>query len=161
MASSKAVVEKAEEIARQLLKGRSPQSTARQMGMSYEALVRITATAEYQEIEAGVAKTLGEKAIKVGPRTRIQEEMEELIPQAFRVLQEKLEKRDLKAALEILDRDPERQLAKGRDGGQPAAPTSTGVKVHIDSKALAQAVKDANETYELVERATRNKIGEA
>jgi hypothetical protein len=160
MASSKAVVAKAEEIARQLLKGRSPQSTARQMGMSYEALIRITATAEYQEIEAGVAKTLGDKAVKAGPRSRIQEEMEELIPQAFRVLQEKLEKRDLKAALEILDRDPERQLAKGRDGSQPA-PVSGGVKVHIDSKALAQAVKEANQTYELIEKATRNKIGEA
>jgi Zn-dependent M32 family carboxypeptidase len=83
--------------------------------------------------------------------------MEDAMPEAVEVLLQNLrQKHDLKAALEVLDRDPQRQSAKGSRSGQ-STNVGVGVQVRIDSQALAQAIDEANKTHEMIERATKSK----
>jgi hypothetical protein len=106
--------------------------------------LRITKTPEYQDIDAEVRRsalgsmdaTLARRTDVAEIREEIRDEMENAVPEAWRVLIHNLrQKRDLKAALEILDRDPQRQFAKGSQGpGSQRPQIGVGIQVGIDSR---------------------------
>lgn len=145
---------KAEQIARHVVNNVPLTKIALAMGMSYDGLLRITKTIEYQEIEADIrAQHLGQLdaklAARVDLRQKAADEMEDAVPEAMQVLLDGLrKKRDLKSALEVLDRDPKRQFAKGASAAKPAET----VRPSIDSKVLAQAVKDADITHSILNK---------
>lgn len=159
---------KAEQIARMLWQGYGRMRTARMMGMSYEGLLRITKLPEFLDIDAQIRQqvlgaqdaALAKRADVSQVRDELNNEMEDAVPEAWRVLMQNLKhKRDLRAALEILDRDPQHQFAKSTRPQQPA--TVGSVQVTIDSKALVQAVRDADKTHQMIERASTVKPAEA
>lgn len=163
---------KAEQICRMLWQGYGRAQTARMMGMSYEGLLRITKTEEYREIDeiirqqvlGGMDATLARRTDIRNVRDELRDEMEDAVPEAWRVLIQNLRhKQNLKAALEVLDRDPERQFSKTGAGLRPVQNTNigVGVQVQIDSQALAQAIQEADRTHELINRAGKSKPAEA
>lgn len=155
-----------------LWQGYGRSRTAHMLGMSYEGLLRITKTDEYREIEerirgqvlGGMDRTLARRTDVSLARQELNQEMEDAVPEAWRVLVANVRhKQNLKAALEVLDRDPEGQFAKYHartsQGTQPVV--GVGVQVQIDSQALAQAIHDADRTHELIDRAGKTKPAEA
>lgn len=172
MAANSDVLKKAEQISRMLWQGFKRTQIAQMMGMSYEGLLRITKTEEYREIDERVRQeVLGKMDATLARRTDVSEvrqeladEMEDAIPEAWQVLMANLRhKRDLKAALEILDRDPQHQFAKStaRPCGPPTQQIGIGVAVQIDSQALAHAIEEADKTHRLIDRAAKVPPGEA
>ena len=122
---------KAEQIARMIVKGIPITRIAIEMGMSYDGLIRITRQPEYlsiedsvrQDVTAKMDQRLAKRAEMDLKREAIEEDLEEAVPEAMRVLLDSVtKKRDLRAALEILDRDPQRQFAKG---ARPVTQSST------------------------------------
>lgn len=142
---------KAEQIARMIVMGRKATSIAVEMGMSYDGLQRILRTPEYLQIEEQVRNgNLARMDARLAKRADLQEEVEDSIPEAMQVLLDHVkQKRDLRAALELLDRDPRAQFAKNTrkpaDAGdrQPVLP----------SDVLQKAVKDADLTHQIMESA--------
>lgn len=126
--------------------------------MSYDGLLRITKTPEYQEIEDEVkGKVLGQMDAKLAARAdlrqRMADEMEDdAVPEAWQIVIDNLrKKRDLKTALEVLDRDPRRQFAKG--AAATKQPDQAAVqRPTIDSGVLAEAVKQADITHTILEK---------
>jgi hypothetical protein len=112
------------QIARWRVAGIKDTKIAELLHMSNPGLARILATPEYKEFEAAyLAGQLTEMDRKMAGRIDlIHQEMRGAVPAAMRCLVETVtQKRDLKAALEaakeILDRDPDRTLGKGKDAG--------------------------------------------
>jgi len=151
---------KAEQIARFIIGGTPLTQIALKMGMSYEGLRRIIATDEYQEIEHEVkSRVLGVMDAKLDARTdmrqKLSDEMEDdAVPEAFRILIDNVKKKkDLKAALEVLDRDPRRQFAKGAAAAaaaQSAVQQPQAARPQIDRAALSQAMSEADITHTLL-----------
>jgi hypothetical protein len=83
-------------------------------------------------------------------RQDLAEEVEEVVPEAMKVLIEGvMKKRDMKAALEVLDRDPRRQFAKA---SHPTVnPLQAGTPV-LEASTLASAVTDADITHQILEK---------
>jgi hypothetical protein len=162
---------KAEQIARFVVNSVPLTRIAVEMGMSYDGIVRICRTREYLEIEEEVrGKLLGQMDAKLSKRADLRasmaEEMEdEAVPEAWKIVLDNLRKRrDLKTALEILDRDPKRQFARGAAGAgagaQAQAANPEAVRPAIDSVALAQAVREADVTHTLIKQAEQIKKNE-
>lgn len=112
------------QIARWRVAGIKDTKIAELLHMSGPGLARILATPEYKEFEAAyLSGQLTEMDRRMAGRIdAIQQEMRCAVPAAMRCLVETVtQKRDLKAALEaakeILDRDPDRTLGKGKDAG--------------------------------------------
>ena len=86
-------------------------------------------------------------------RKKMADDMEDdAVPEAWKIVLDNLrKKRDLKTALEILDRDPKRQFAKGAaNAGAVAA--QTPARPAIDRNALSQAVQEADITHSMLEK---------
>lgn len=129
-----------------------------EMGMSYDGLYRITKQKEYLEIEEDVRKDVtGMMDARLAKRAAMEKDMDDAVPEAFQVLLDGVrKKRDLKAALEVLDRDPRRQFTKAsRNAPQEAE------KALLPSEALASAVKDADVTHTILESAKQPSKAEA
>jgi hypothetical protein len=150
---------KAEQIARLIVQGVPKTKIAIEMGMSYDGLCRITKTEEYLMIEQEVqGRMLGQMdatlAKRADLRSKMADEMEDdAVPEAWKIVLDNLrKKRDLKTALEVLDRDPKRQFAKGASGAaaQPAAQPPPVPS--LDKNVLAQAMVDADITHDLLQK---------
>ena len=142
------VVIKAEQIARMVVKGLKGPQIAIEMGLSYDGLQRILRQPEYLKIEERVrAEVLGKMDARLAQRAQMSTEMEDTVPEAMRILIEQVtKKRDLKAALEVLDRDPRRQFAKSR----PAVTDPDG-NPKMAPDALSSAMKDADLTHQILQ----------
>jgi CRISPR/Cas system CSM-associated protein Csm2 small subunit len=158
---NKQVEIKAEQIARMIVSGMLITRVAEQMGLSYSGLRRILACPEYQEIENRVRKTVVGRMDEVLDkraqlRSQLREEMEDLVPDAMKVLVEQVkQKRDLRAALEALDRDPQRTLSKQNNVSLPQQTPS------IPASVLDTAVRDAELAREILIRVPQGKTAEA
>jgi len=97
---------------------------------------------------------------RLAKRAEMADEVEDTIPEAMKVLLEGVVvRRDLRAALELLDRDPSRQFAKV---SRSATATTQGSQQAIDATVLDNAVKDAEKTHSILMRdAERTKPVEA
>jgi hypothetical protein len=160
---------KAEQIARMIVKGMPGTKIAIEMGMSYDGLQRILKQPEYLEIEQRIRTGVTAKMdARLDKRAEMSDEVEDAVPEAMSVLLDAVrKKRDLKAALELLDRDPGRQFAKARPGamqplfGGASAAASTGPLAGVlPREALTQAVRDADLTHSILQNAA-NKPAEA
>lgn len=154
---------KAEQIARYVVGGCPLTRVALEMGMSYDGLLRITRTQEYLDIEDEVRRNvLGAMDAKLAARADLRQKMademeDDAVPEAFKIVLDNLrKKRDLKTALEVLDRDPRRQFARTNQNADAAGKTASAPaavqRPPIDSTALAEAIKEADITHTLIER---------
>jgi hypothetical protein len=142
---------KCEQIARMIVKGLPKTKIAIEMGMSYDGLMRITRDKDYLFIEENVRKGVTDKMdARLAKRAEMGGEMEDAVPEAMRILIDQVtKKRDLRAALEVLDRDPRRQFAKSTstrvDPLQPGTPVMT-------SEHLSTIVSKADITHQMLEK---------
>jgi hypothetical protein len=145
------VIIKAEQIARMVVKGMKASRIAIEMGMSYDGVTRILRNPDYLRIEESIRKGVTAKMdARLDKRAEMGEEIEDAVPEALGVLLEAVKKkRDLKAALEVLDRDPQRQFAKAKPT-QPLQPSTPSVG-SLPSDALAQAMQDADLTHNILQ----------
>lgn len=134
-----------------IVKGLPKTRIAIEMGMSYDGLMRITRDSGYLTIEENVRKGVTDKMdARLDRRAAMECEVEDAVPEAMRILLDQvIQKRDLKAALEVLDRDPRRQFAKSR-GGEAVNPLQSGPALTGDQ--LANAVRDADITHQILEK---------
>ena len=121
------------------------------MDMSYEGLIRVTRCQEYLQIEERVRNAVvGTMDARLAKRAEMETEVEDAVPEALQVLLDNVRKKgDLRAALEVLDRDPSHQFGKT---ARVPPPVDT-LKPSISSEALASAVKEAEITYNMMKRA--------
>jgi len=145
------VLVKAEQIARMVVRGLPLTKVCIEMGMSYEGLVRITRHQEYLQIEEHVRNAVvGQMDARLAKRAEMETEVEDAVPEALQVLLDNLrKKRDLRAALEVLDRDPAHQFSKASRTQPFDAQTP-----QMSSEALADAIKQADTTYDMMKRAS-------
>jgi hypothetical protein len=138
---------KAEQIARMIVKGLPKTRVAIEMGMTYEGLQRITRCPEYLQIEERVRATvLGKMDARLDKRAQMEAEVEDAVPEAMKVLLDHVrQKRDLRAALEVLDREPTRTFAKQQ------RPENATLQPGISSEALASALKEADVTQRIMQ----------
>lgn len=151
---------KLEQIARLRVAGAKDTKIAEQIGISYGGLTRIIALDEYKEVEDRVAtEVLGHMdAALVDSRTQLirrqkvealREEIRNTIPDALTNLLDAVKtKRDLRASLELLDRDPDCVAVKRSkaDVTSVAGPTHGTV-----SAATVESIrKDADATRDLL-----------
>lgn len=159
---------KAEQIARLRVQGVPGTRIAIELGMSYDGLMRIVKTEEYQQIEQEVQGVLlgqmdATLSKRADMRKKMADEMEDdAVPEAWKVVLETMRKRrDLKTALEILDRDPKRQFAKGASNAAAQAAAGPPARQPLDSKVLTQAMSDADITHDLLEKTKTTKVAQA
>ena len=147
---------KAEQIARMRVKGIPMTRIAIEMGMSYDGLVRITRDPEFLKIEESVRNFVTQKMdSRLEKRALMEDEVEDAVPEAMAVLLEQVrKKRDLRAALEVLDRDPQRQFAKSNP--KPVNPRDpvTGLPEDI----LRQTTASADTTRDQIGRSVNTPI---
>jgi len=148
----------AELIAQLVVAGVERPKVARSLDMTYPTLDRIMSTPEYQAIEDRVAgrtkkkmEELADERLKT--RLGLKVEVEDAVAAAIDVLLRKLRKNDkdqLRAALEILDRDPLHQFTKAsrQADSRDNAP-------QLSDEAFAEAVKEAAITRKIVEEASK------
>jgi hypothetical protein len=139
---------KSEQIARMIVKGIPITRIAVEMGMSYDGLIRITRQPEYLQIEEAVrAQVTGKMDARLSKRAEMEEQVDDAVPEAMKVLLDGvLKKRDLKSALELLDRDPRRQFAKNN-----AKPVNQ-VTTQLPSDILDRTTQAADITREQITR---------
>lgn len=140
---------KAEQIARMVVRGIPKTRIAEEFGMTYAGLENLTLSPEYKQIEDSVRMRVTKQMDeRLDRRARMEEEVEDAVPEALKVLLDHVrEKRDLRAALEVLDRDPAHIFTKSARQPVDTRPPQ------ISSEALATAIKEANWTHKLVESA--------
>jgi hypothetical protein len=128
-----------------VVKGLPRTKIAIEMGMTYDGLTRIVRCPEYIEIENRVrASLLGKMDQRLDRRAKMEAEIDDAVPEAMQVLLEHVrKKRDLRAALEVLDREPTRCFAKNRE-------TQESMQSGISSEALASALKEADVTNRII-----------
>lgn len=152
---------KAEQIARMVVKGMKGTQIAKELGMSYDGIQRIFRNPDYLHIEEQVRKgVIAKMDARLTKRSEMGEELEDAVPEALGLLLEAVKKkRDLKAALEVLDRDPQRQFAKQKPQQQAAViQPSFG---SLPAEALDQAIKDADLTHNILQTKQATKPAEA
>jgi len=159
---------KAEQIARLIVQGVPKSRVAIEMGMSYDGLIRITNTEEYRMIEQEVQdKVLGKLDSRLAQRADLRKQMademeDDAVPEAWRIVLDQLrKKRDLKTALEILDRDPKRQFAKGAAGANANATAAPPPRPSIDPNQLATVMSEADITHDLLKKSQDQKPAQA
>lgn len=142
---------KAEQIARMVVKGMPATKIAIELGMSYDGVQRILRNPDYLLIEEGVRKgTLSKMDARLEKRAEMGDEVEDAVPEALGILLENVrKKRDLKAALELLDRDPQRQFAKSKPAALPQAASQPSLG-SLPSDALDEAIKQADLTHNIL-----------
>ena len=143
------VLIKAKQIARMVIKGIPKTRIAIEMGMSYDGIMRITRCEEYKAIEFEVLneKVLDKMDARLEKRAQMEDQVEDTVPEALQVLLDHVkQKRDLKAALEVLDRDPKRQFTKASRNAPPPDPQQAAA----DNGVLSAAVKEADITHNMV-----------
>jgi hypothetical protein len=149
---------KAEQIARMIVAGLRATRIAEQMNLSYAGLQRILQCQEYIDIETRVRReNLGKMDAALDERAQLKNELDDAVPDALRVLVDQVKiKRDLRAALEVLDRDPKRTFAKG---GQQIIQAPNGAS--IPQSVLDTAVRESERTREILIRVPQAKPAEA
>jgi hypothetical protein len=94
---------------------------------------------------------VGKMDTRLAKRAQMETEVEDAVPEALQVLLDNVrKKRDLRAALEVLDRDPCHQFGKAARVPPPVETPQPG----ISSEALATAIKEADITYNLMKGAS-------
>ena len=139
---------KCEQIARMIVAGLKATRIAEQMNLSYSGLQRILACPKYRLIETRVRTgVVGKMDVVLDRRAQLQQEVEDAVPEACKVLLEHVtKKRDLRAALELLDRDPQRTLTKSsRTEPQREAPG-----VGLPQSVIDKAINDARRTNDVM-----------
>jgi hypothetical protein len=99
------------------------------------------------QIEEAVRRELVSKMdARLAKRAEMERDLEDALPEAMQVLLDHVrEKRDLRAALEVFDRDPAHQFVKAsRTASENQTPA-------ISSEALATAVKEAEWTHKIMQ----------
>jgi hypothetical protein len=135
---------KAEQIARMRVKGIPMTRICIEMGMSYDGLVRITRAPEFLQIEDMVRQQVtGKMDARLAQRAAMEDEVVDAVPEAMKVLLEEVKKKkNLRAALEVLDRDPQRQFAKGNSKPlTPAGPPQTDYDLLRSTAAAADQTR--------------------
>lgn len=137
---------KCEQIARMVVAGLKATRIAEQINMSYGGLQRILACPEYRVIEAKVRTgVIGKMDSVLDRRAQLQQEVEDAVPEACKVLLEHVtKKRDLRAALELLDRDPQRTLTKSTRTEQSMPATQ------MPQSVIDRAVVDIKRTNDVM-----------
>lgn len=143
---------KAEQIARMIVKGMKGTRIAVELGMSYDGVQRILRHPEYLKIESEVRTgVLSKMDARLDKRASMSEEVEDAIPDALAVLLDAVKKkRDLKASLELLDRDPNRQFAKNKQSTIAAQPPATPT-LGLSDDALNEVMKQADITHNILQ----------
>jgi hypothetical protein len=133
-----------------IVKGIPKSRIAIEFGMSYDGLTRITYQPEYLKIEEEVRRTMRQKMdARLEQRAKMEDEVDDALPEAMQVLIDGVrKKKDLRAALELLDRDPMRQFAKGSKSttGQGAPPPT------LPEDSLRSAVQASETAREQLSR---------
>lgn len=154
LAFNQQAVLKAEMIAHMVMAQLTPYKIAQAMGMTLYGLKQIMIRPEYQEIEDRVAGRAQKKVEEASDRNlerrmALKVEVEDAVSEAVGLLLKTLrEKNDLRAALEILDREPQHQFSKASRSQTEAKAPST-----ISSAALADAVREADITSKIMRSA--------
>lgn len=145
---------KAEQIARLIVKGCKATQIAVEMGMSYPGLMRILHCPEYLKIEESVrAEQVGRLDARLIQRAALNDDVDDAVPEALGILLEEVKvKRNLRAALEVLDRDPRRQFAKGKAVEVTAPGAQAAGATTLTGDALGTAIKDAESTHDILVR---------
>jgi hypothetical protein len=127
-----------------VVKGISYTRIAVEMGMSYDGLIRITRQPEYLRVEESVrAQVTGKMDARLAKRAEMEDQLEDAIPEAMKVLLDSVtKKRDLRAALELMDRDPQRQFAKGNTQRAVQPSLSLPQDILQSTVAAADAARD-------------------
>lgn len=147
---------KAELIAHMVVAGVARPKIAKALDLTYHGLDGILSTPEYQTIESRVAGRAKQKMqeitdARMEKRLALKAEVEDAVSEAIGVLLKALrEKKDLRAALEILDRDPRHDFTKASRQAEIREKTPA-----ISSEALATAIKEADVTDKII-RAAEN-----
>lgn len=146
------VIIKAEQIARMVVKGIPLSRIAVEMGMSYLGLRRITMQPEYLKIEEAIRNEVTSKMdARLAKRAEMEDDVDDAIPEALSILLDGVrKKRDMRAALELLDRDPSKQFAKNNTHQRIGQPS--GIP-NLSSDLLKAAAKHADATATQVAQA--------
>ncbi len=132
---------------------------AASIGMTQSGLSRIVALPEYQDVEQAVLNGVVSKmdAALAGRADAMKDYFKQGVPVALRALVETVtQSRDLRARLsaaaEILDRDPDKQFAKGTVRVDPQAEhtVSSGVLDAVTESADKAAIAAATKQKETV-----------
>ena len=150
---------KIEQIARMRVKGIPATRICIEMGMSYGGIMNILRHPDYLNIEEGVRKgVINTMDARLAKRASLELDIEDAVPDALSVVLDQVrKKRDLRAALEVLDRDPMKQFAKS--GSKPLTPQTNDPSA-ISSEALAQAVKEADITHTIMQKPQPQPVAE-
>jgi hypothetical protein len=142
---------KAEQIARMVVKGIPKSRIATEMGMTYMGVYQLCQSPEYLQIEDQVRKGVIDKMDeRLAKRAKMEDDLEDALPEAMQVLVEHVrEKRDLRAALEVLDRDPEHLFTKAS-----RQPQDEKRAPGISSEALAKAIAEADLTHKIMQESS-------
>jgi len=148
---------KAEQIARMVVAGMKHTKIAEQMNLSYSGLKRILECQDYKDIETKVRQTVVTNMdAQLAQRAQMRNELEDAVPDALKVLLDQVRtKRDLRAALEVLDRDPSRTLSK-----------QTKVELNPQQTQMPQSIldntiKEAEKTRDMLIRVPQQKVAQA
>ena len=147
---------RAELIANMVVAGVERPKIARALDMTYPNLRQLMSTPEYQIIEERIANQVKGQmdeitSERVKRRLALKEEVEDAVSDAIQVLLQKLRKdKDLRAALEILDRDPQHDFAKGSRQAEVKLKTPA-----ISSEAMSNALKEAEITQKIIQAAEK------
>ena len=137
---------KADQIARMMVAGMSKTAIARELGMTFQGVTLLMEQPTYQAVEDEIRLRLNRKMDRyLNKRARLlEQDMEAAVPEALKVLLDRVKQKDLRAALEVLDREPSHRFTK-------ASRTPDLNKVPaISSDALAKAIKEAERTVALI-----------
>ena len=147
----------AELIAELVVAGVARPKIARALGMTYLALDRIMSTPEYQAIEDRIAARTKRKMeeladARLEKRLGLKVEVEDAVAKAIDILLAKLTdpKEQLRAALEILDRDPLHDFTKASRQKDPREKAPS-----ISSEAFSNAIKEAGITHTIITEASK------
>lgn len=149
--SERSIEIKAEQIARLMVACIPPHEIAQKLQISFASLERILHCPEYMLIEKQVRDRVNQKLDEeVDRRAVMKKAVEEAVPEAIELLLAAMrEKKDLRAALELLDRDPKRDFVKASRTQPPE-----DQRIGISSQALASAVRDAELTHKIMQQAS-------
>jgi len=148
----------AELVAQLVVAGVARPKIARALDMTYVALDRIMTTPEYQAIEDRIAARTKKKMEeltdeRLKQRLGLKDEVEDAVAEAIDVLLCKLRKKDkdqLRAALEILDRDPLHDFTKAS-----RQVDNRGKTPSLSPEAFSNAVKEASVTHKMITEASK------
>jgi hypothetical protein len=141
--------------------GVTDKKIADMLGLTPQAIAKVIQTPEYIEEETAYMNAHISKMDEAlaGKIDIIHQNFRQAVPAAMRALVDAVtQRRDLKTAIaaagEILDRDPDRTLAK-----QSQAKSSEQEVPRLPDEVLAQAVKESNAIADMLNKPELNKTG--